>query len=413
MNFKDFLYKTDIDEAKLENLRNTSKESLQKIFDLKLKYNGEEIDAVWLEKGRTKEGGTQYYKYDKLVSGDLETILKDEKIDFQAKESSSYATFKNYIIISDNVRYMFSASGGQTGKKSGVKGKSSGALFEDLIYKYINMKLNSEAIGNKSHNKSINDLFNMVESRFGSKIIGASADGALNQSRKLLFTGKTINSESFDIGKIVTDITLFLENGKNVYLSLKLTKSYKLLNYGIGKVVPAEEVLANKITSPQALKFLKTFGLEPDLFCDVFTAIKDGRKKITPTEPIPFSGKFNVLQKFIAYSVGHGYYMIHAESLKDEINIYDFYDTKNLTKLLKFKPKNCFVYYGNPDSATISIGINVEDTIDGAVHQFRLVIRNRSSRTKGYPVSMDVNYTKSKNLKKDISKEADKADKLS
>ena len=73
-----------------------------------------------------------------------------------------------------------------------------------------------------------------------------------------------------NIGPIVTDLTL-MDSGKiKVYLSLKLGGTTTFFNAGVKTVLTTDEIKANKIKNPQGNRLLKMFGIDKNLFADVF-----------------------------------------------------------------------------------------------------------------------------------------------
>jgi len=133
--------------------------------------------------------------------------------------------------------------------------------------------------------------------------------GGLNTARPLYFRGgkpliTNPKGQGFDIGTSVTDITITLDNNKEIYLSLKLGGTTTFFNVGVKKILSKNDIENYNITG-DGLSLLKTFGVDPERFCNIFNQSGGGGKaRGSNYDKTALSG-------LLKTGIGSGYHVIH------------------------------------------------------------------------------------------------------
>ena len=132
----------------------------------------------------------------------------------------------------------------------------------------------------------------------------------MNQSRPIKLQGNQLIIAPYnhaEHGKKLTDITLKHANGKFSYLSLKFSSTLTFMNAGIGTIFTASDIRSGSIQTAMGKAILDTFGLENEIFCDVFNNY--GRKKFPNVKAKLDKQK---LKKFLQTCIGSKYWMVHG-----------------------------------------------------------------------------------------------------
>ena len=304
---------------------------------------------------------------------------------------------KGFVIVFENGRQIqFGSSGGQVGSSG-----NSGHQFEAEFQKDLQEYFKNPSTNNLKFPMAIHELVSMVHNSYGSDIIASTHDGGENKKRKVsVNTGKIDvdsdnkdNKDNANIGSTVTDVTLHLENGKKVYLSLKVGDA-KFLNKGVGSAFPQDEIRKGRITNKAGVELLEMLGIDNYYFCEVYKALDEERDK---DENIPREVKISHasegLKKLIEEAIGYGYIMVkRKDKNSDDILIQNFLQPE-FTRAEAESIKDVRVIYPKQgeNSKTISVSMTTKHYV------ITIVIRNRGGVGKFFPTSMDVNYrTKSK-----------------
>lgn len=200
--------------------------------------------------------------------------------------------------------------------------------------------------------------------------------GGENTRRPLEFGSKIILSNTkgsgFDIGTSVTDITLNIDD-KEVYLSLKLGGTTTFFNVGIRTILTPQEIQSGKIRNANGLKLLNLFGIDPDLFCQVFNG--ELKKKV-----IDKNAKYDRagLETLLQSGIGYGYHVIHKKGKK--IDSYNMTQSKMKSAA---KPGKVTIYYGGKTGK----GKRVNVEFDSPMYNFSINIRDTQGKD-GYPTRM-------------------------
>ena len=194
--------------------------------------------------------------------------------------------------------------------------------------------------------------------------------------------------DNANIGSTVTDITLHLENGKRVYLSLKVGDA-KFLNKGVGSAFPQKEIMEGKITNKAGVELLEMLGIDNYYFCEVYKALDEKRDKDKniPRE-VSIPNPSDKLKKFIEEAIGYGYIMVkRKDKNSDDILIQNFLQPE-FVRAEAESIKDVRVIYPKQgeNSKTISVSMTTKHYV------ITIVIRNRGGAGKFFPTSMDVNY---------------------
>ena len=298
---------------------------------------------------------------------------------------------KGFVIVFENGRQIqFGSSGGQVGSSG-----NSGHQFEAEFQKDLQEYFKNPSTNNLKFPMAIHELVSMVHNSYGSDIIASTHDGGENKKRKVsVNTGKIDvdkdnedNKDNANIGSTVTDITLHLENGKKVYLSLKVGDA-KFLNKGVGSAFPQKEIMEGRITNKAGVELLDMLGIDNYYFCEVYKALAENRAKDKniPREvsiPNPSEG----LKKLIEEAIGYGYIMVKKEKTSNKILIQNFLKPE-FARAEAESVKDVRVIYPKQgeNSKTISVSMTTKHYV------ITIVIRNRGGAGKFFPTSMDVNY---------------------
>ena len=228
--------------------------------------------------------------------------------------------------------------------------------------------------------KSIEDLDDCYNLR-DSKTLKVDVVGGENTKRPLYFNPKigltNPKGTGTDIGKSVTDVTLIMDNNKEVYLSLKLGNTVTFFNVGIRTILPPKDIQTYNIQNSNGKKLLKLFGIDEKLFCDVFNGkLKIGIVKDTTPDAAN-------MKSLLETGIGKGYHIIHKVSSKI---VSKKMDQTALTKASKVT--TCKVYYGGKGGK----GKRIDMEMESATYKFKINIRDTQGKD-GYPTRMMCDFS--------------------
>jgi len=208
--------------------------------------------------------------------------------------------------------------------------------------------------------------------------------GHENQKRPLKFSssGPTIDFAGESVASTLTDITIVKDN-KNYYISVKYGSTLTFFNSGVTKALPASEIKSGKITNPNGIALLETFGINNKLFCQVFNQYGD--TEFSKFNKNPASTKYDIdkIKNLVKSGIGDGYYMAHIKKSGAEFYKVD----KNYSETASdvTSPK---VYYGGIDGS----GKRVDITVESSLYSFKINIRNKQGGI--YPSHIMCDYIK-------------------
>ena len=264
----------------------------------------------------------------------------------------------------------------------GVKNK--GNLFENQYAQAI-VKYDEGDKIEPSLEKSIADLYKTYKLSKYKKLV-VKEEGAANTKRPIVFGSdiivKAANQKGLNIGPIVTDLTLMDGNIAKVYLSLKLGGTTTFFNAGVRTVLTPDEIKANKIKNPQGNRLLKMFGIDKNLFADVFNG-KLRKGVIKNVWPKMDGNSKRALEKLIQSGIGFGYHVIH----KLGTGIKSYQVSERYMKESS-KPQSLTLYYGGKTGT----GKRIDMEIMTPTYALKLNIRDTQGKD-GYPTRMMADFT--------------------
>ncbi len=264
----------------------------------------------------------------------------------------------------------------------GVQNK--GNLFENQYAKAI-VKYDEGDKVEPSLEKSIADLYKTYKLSKYKKLV-VKEEGAANTKRPIVFGSDIIvkadKQVGLNIGPIVTDLTLMDGNTPKVYLSLKLGGTTTFFNAGVRTVLTPDEIKANKIKNPQGNRLLKMFGIDKNLFADVFNG-KLRKGVIKNVWPTMDGNSKRALEKLIQSGIGFGYHVIHK--LGTGIKSYKV-DERYMKEASK--PQSLTLYYGGKTGS----GKRIDMEIMTPKYALKLNIRDTQGKD-GYPTRMMADFT--------------------
>jgi hypothetical protein len=334
-------------------------------------------------------------KYPKLKIED--PIVMADPTSNKIKISRSLQKDPNFIkYISEKLKTDINAnSGGKwggisiiwgDGSRGGRGAKSKGPATESLIVDDLQI-LKAEGISKENESKftypslmiEMSKELGLKKGNFEIKPMGHE-----NQKRPLKFSssGPTIDFAGESVASTLTDITIVKDN-KNYYISVKYGSTLTFFNSGVTKALPASEIKSGKITNPNGIALLETFGINNKLFCQVFNQYGD--TEFSKFNKNPASTKYDIdkIKNLIKSGIGDGYYMAHIKKSGAEFYKVD----KNYSETASdvTSPK---VYYGGIDGS----GKRVDITVESSLYSFKINIRNKQGGI--YPSHIMCDYIK-------------------
>lgn len=256
-----------------------------------------------------------------------------------------------------------------------------GNLFEGIFAGAVRSYWNGDVIRDPQIDKAVQHLaktYNFTDL----KDLEVVEEGAQNTARPLKFTpGPFISSptNSLDIGKTVTDLTLKSKGKDIAYLSLKLGNTTTFFNIGIKTILTPTEIKTGNIKNQSGLKLLKMFGIDPVIFCKIFNG------KLSSGVVINTWPKVNksYLEKFIQSGMGYGFHVIHK--LSTEVKSTKINKSYMTTAS---RPKSCTVYYGGKGGK----GKRIDMEILTGKYRMKFNIRDTQGGD-GYPTRIMGDFT--------------------
>lgn len=196
---------------------------------------------------------------------------------------------------------------------SGNRGANNrGNLFEPQFANALLDWWAGKEISDRNTKNAIDDLNKKYDIE-SSTTFKVDVVGGQNTPRPLVFSPNIIMSnptgQGYDIGKAVTDITITLDGGKEIYLSLKLGNTTTFFNSGIRTILTPDEIKSGVIKNANGKALLDIFGIEQEMFCSIFNGwVKQG-KAVKPTR-YDKAG----LQTLLKSGIGFNYHIIHKKT---------------------------------------------------------------------------------------------------
>ena len=211
------------------------------------------------------------------------------------------------------------------GQPAGGTRVNKGIKFEKDFVEVLNEQL-SGVKSNKTYSKEVEKVLVRCAEEKRSPVTEVIAEGGMNQSRPIKMQGNQLIIAPYnhaEHGKKLTDITLKHANGKFSYLSLKFSSTLTFMNAGVAQIFTPSDIKSGSIQTTMGKAILDTFGIEDDIFCDVFNNY--GRKKFPNVKAKLDKQK---LKKFLQTCIGSNYWMVHGME-GGKVYFWEMSDSKN------------------------------------------------------------------------------------
>ena len=205
-----------------------------------------------------------------------------------------------------------------------------------------------------------------------------------NQSRPLGFEsgGPVVEFSAGSAAATLTDITIDKGNAK-YYLSAKFGNTLTFFNSGITKILPASEIKSGKITNPDGISLLDTFGIDNETFCKVFNEYGDTNFSNVNTDIASTKYSISKMKNLIKSGIGEGYYMVKAGGKSTQFEYIDSGYTNAASDT-----SAPIVYYGGMGGT----GKRVDVIFESPTYKFKVNIRSKSGGL--YPTHIMCDYVK-------------------
>tara|TARA_B100002019_G_scaffold270853_1_gene264780 strand:- start:412 stop:1563 length:1152 start_codon:yes stop_codon:yes gene_type:complete len=269
--------------------------------------------------------------------------------------------------------------------------QNTGNLFEKQLEDGLNDWIETNEFTQNPYKEFIKELvktYNLEDCQ----IVKVINSGPLNTKRPMsIENGKwkigTATENDYDIGKVVTDLTLETKCPgkpmKNIYLSLKKGGTTTLSNLGVKKSLSPAQIINGQITDPIGLKILETFGIDNDRFCTIFNEAQAGQVRSGGVDDRPNYNN-RLLLSMIRGSIGYGYHYTH---LTKGTNVHGFPLTKKVCDSAT-NVRSVKIYYGGQTGTAERINIEVKT----ATMELKFNIRDTSGSGSAYPDKLQSGY---------------------
>jgi hypothetical protein len=288
------------------------------------------------------------------------------------------------------------------GQGVGTKKESKGTIFEREFANRLKECINGEPCKGKYH-EAAGYLIGQLESKGAGKdpniyqIVDVEQEGGKNQPRPIEVTGNTVYiapTRHQDHAAKLTDITVTHANRTKSYLSAKYGPTLTFMNSGSKTVVTDNEIMNYNVTSAKAKNLFRIFGIDEDIFCDVFN---NYGKASQTNKSLKHSGKSEsadipAIKKFTQTAMGSDYWMVHAQT-NGKVDMY-YMDPKDVIGNYSTVVGDVVIRYGGKSGNAKRI--NVE--YSSANFDFTFNIRSKGGTV--FPTNIMLDY-KSKGINKE------------
>jgi hypothetical protein len=270
------------------------------------------------------------------------------------------------------------------GSRGGRGIKSKGLGFEGELTSDLEL-LREEGISESNKDQfKYPDLIIEISKELGLKEGNFTVipEGEKNQSRPLGFKsgGPVVEFSAGSAAETLTDITIN-KKGTKYYLSAKYGNTLTFFNSGITKILPASEIKSGKITNPDGIALLDTFGIDNETFCKVFNDYPDGNFSELSGATTKYS--ISNIKNLVKSGIGEGYYMVKAGGKSSQFEHIDSAYANTASDI-----SSPVVYYGGLGGN----GKRVDITFESPTYKFKINIRNKQGGL--YPTHIMCDYVK-------------------
>ena len=206
------------------------------------------------------------------------------------------------------------------GQPAGGKKENKGLAFERDLAKSLVNYANGITEQGDLHAKLAHQLLAKVCARNRSPIKEIKQVGGANESRPFMMMNGAPAigpGNPLDVGKKLTDITVFHADRTETYLSAKFSSTLTFVNTGVkgpGKPFTEDEVKAGMIKNDMGVKLLKALGIDNATFCAVFNNYGTGKKAANPhTVDVSADVDKGLLHSLLKSAIGANYWMVHGK----------------------------------------------------------------------------------------------------
>jgi hypothetical protein len=234
----------------------------------------------------------------------------------------------------------------------------------------------------KKYSKEVEYILDACAKKEKSPVVKAIHEGGANQSRPIKLQGSQLYiapSDHKKHGEKLTDITLVHANNKRSSLSLKFSSTLTFMNAGLGQIFIPSQMKKGSVDTPIGKAILETFGIDEDIFCDVFNSY--GRKSFKPVKTNLNKTK---LQKFLQTCIGSNYWMVHGME-GGKVYFWEMSDSKN--SQFSNISGDVEIQYGGKQGR----GKRIDIVFSNQYFDFKMNIRNKQSGV--YPSHIMCDYT--------------------
>lgn len=167
----------------------------------------------------------------------------------------------------------------------------------------------------------------------------------------------TVTYPNFDIGAVLSDVTLTTSAGRRIYLSAKFSDKVSIANLGITRRIKFSEHGEIREIDPLMTAFFNAVGIDRQKFSHslnnyYYSNVKKADVEYIPAETVK-GNKTPMLDVFIQSIFGWGYYYVHGKANGIRVFEMDRERAKKISKVTKVE-----IRYGN--SAAKEVSVNVE-----------------------------------------------------
>ena len=267
------------------------------------------------------------------------------------------------------------------GQPAGGKKENKGLVFErELASALIDVANGIEPKGNINAKLARQLLENVCKTN-RSPINYVKQMGGANESRPFVMNGNKIAinpANPADVGKKLTDITVFHADTSETYLSAKFSSTLTFVNTGVkgpGKPFPESEVTSGVISNTMGKTLLDALGIDNTTFCAVFNNYGTSKKAADP-HIVDVTSKINkqLLTALLQSAIGANYWMVHGQGGGKAYCWWVGVDENK--KYANISGSKFTLYYGG---ITNGLAKRVDMKFSNQYFDFKLNIRNKQS----------------------------------
>ena len=265
------------------------------------------------------------------------------------------------------------------GQPAGGKKENKGLVFERDLSKSLVNHANGIMEQGDLNAKLASDLMHAVCKQNRSPVKMVKQVGGANESRPFIMMNGAPAigpGNPADVGKKLTDITVFHSDRTETYLSAKFSSTLTFVNTGVkgpGKPFTEAEVKAGQITNGLGVKLLKALGIDNTTFCQVFNLYGTGQKAANPhIVDVTADVDKVLLTSLLKSAIGANYWMVHGQGGGKAYCWWVGVDENK--KYANIQGAKFTLYYGGINTGTAK---RIDMKFSNQYFDFKLNIRNK------------------------------------